>query len=477
MSSNQLQFLFRGKLVSLDLENKGIPPTTTVLRFLRESGLSNGTKEGCAEGDCGACTVVVAEPDALGRLRYHAVDSCLMFLPMLHGKQLITVEDLEVQEQLHPVQQAMIDCNGTQCGYCTPGFIMSLFASSKNRQDSTDEELRDALTGNLCRCTGYKPILAAAGRCVADPPTDKFDEEEKQTLELLEVIDQKSQLELALKNQKYFRPASLQKALSLLAQHAELIPMAGATDVALRVTKKRETLTGLLDLGGIKELQFINRQNNRIDIGAGVSLEKIRIDLRAELPALTNMLDVFGSRQIRTLATLGGNIGSASPIGDMLPVLMAYEADVVVQNLQVKRTIPLIEFITGYRTTQRNSDELITQVSIPLPSPHAIIRSYKVSKRRDLDISTLSGAFRISMSGGLITSAILAFGGMAAKTERAEEAEAYLLGKPWTRSIAEDASELVRKRFQPLSDARSGAEFRRIASGNLILKFWNDTRP
>jgi len=476
MSSKSVKFLFRGECKSINLEQEGISPTMTVLRYLRESGLSRGTKEGCAEGDCGACTVVVAEPDTKGNLLYHAVDSCLMFLPMLHGRQLITVEDLETPDQLHPVQRAMVECNGTQCGYCTPGFIMSLFVCSKNKQDSEIDEIRDALTGNLCRCTGYKPILEAANRCMSNPCSDHFDDQLKDTMGMLADINTETTLETGFQNQKYFRPSSLQEALYLLSQHPELIPISGATDIALRVTKKHEKLPALLDLGGIKETKGIIKENNRILIGSNTPLETLRRELRSELPAMTDMLDVFGSRQIRTLATLGGNLGSASPIGDMLPVLMAYQADIELQGGEGLRTVPVGDFITGYRTTQRKAEELITRVIIPLPPADTIIRSYKVSKRKDLDISTLSGVFRISLADGLIKNAILAFGGMAAKTERADNAESFLVGKPWNRSMAEQASELVRQKFQPISDARSGADFRRITAGNLILKFWNDTR-
>lgn len=476
MSNNSIRFLFRGAQIELDLEKDQIAPTTTVLRYLRGTGCSTGTKEGCAEGDCGACTVVIAEPDESGVLCYKAVDSCLVFLPMLHGKQLITVEDLESADQPHPVQQAMVECNGTQCGYCTPGFVMSLLALSKQENPPDKKQLEDALTGNLCRCTGYRPILDAAMRCTSSPPPDVFSEKEAETLQQLNGLDNASSLSIRVDDQQYFRPSRLQDALALLGTTPGLIPFSGATDLALRVTKRHERLTPLLDLSAIAELRQLEIGDELVTIGAGVPLETIRLKLRALLPALTDMLDVFGSRQIRTLATLGGNLGSASPIGDMLPVLMAYDAKIVLQDREQSREVPIEAFITGYRTTLRRPDELIIQVRIPIPRPDSIIRSFKVSKRKDLDISTVSTAIRMTLKEGIIHDAVIAYGGMAAKTERATETETFLIGKQWNRTAAEAAAQLVRRQFHPISDARSGADFRRIAAGNLILKFWSETQ-
>lgn len=475
MSNNTIRFLFRGQEVELDLEKNQISPTTTVLRYLRESGCSTGTKEGCAEGDCGACTVVVAETDDSGTLLYKAVDSCLMFLPMLHGKQLITVEDLESDGEPHAVQRAMVECNGTQCGYCTPGFVMSLFALSKQNSRPEQKELEDALTGNLCRCTGYRPILDAAKRCVDSSHPDHFSKKSREITERLSGLDVTTALSISVVDQHYHKPTGLEEALSLLAENPRLIPFSGATDLALRVTKKHERLSPLLDLSGIKELHRLEMGHDFVHIGSGVPLETLRIKLRNLLPALTDMLDVFGSRQIRTLATLGGNLGSASPIGDMLPVLMAYGAHLVLTNNNTTREVPMREFITGYRATVRKPDELIVQISIPIPPSDTIIKAYKVSKRKDLDISTVSAAMRLTQSEGIIRDVVIAYGGMAEKTARATDAESYLMGKPWGRTTAEEAAERVRRQFNPISDARSGAEFRRIVAGNLLLKFWNET--
>jgi len=461
------------------MEAQRLSPTTTVLNYLRNSLTHKGTKEGCAEGDCGACTVVLAELDENKKLRYTALDSCLVFLPMIHGKQLITVEDLETNERLeiklHPVQQCMVDSNGSQCGYCTPGFVMSLFSLYKNEQNPNEESITDALTGNLCRCTGYRPIIKAAAKACVHQGKDHFNADEKSIIGLLESIRQDDAgIKIDSGIQHYSRPTNLQEALRLKVAQPEAIIINGATDIALRVTKKREVLKEILDLGALQELKYFKKNQDNIEIGAGLDLESIRLLIEAELPALHSMLNVFGSRQIRRLATLGGNIGSASPIGDTLPVLMAYHAQVILKNLSGERSIPLNEFITGYRQTQMQADEIITGIQIPKLPPATIVSSYKVSKRKDLDISTVSAAFRLLLKDGIVSEILLAYGGMAEKTKQANKAEEFLVGKKWNRETIEEAAELVYHEFTPLTDARSGAEFRRIAAKNLLIKFWSE---
>lgn len=480
MAEHLIKFIQHGAIKTLDLEKEKLSPTTTLLNFLRKSPLHQGTKEGCAEGDCGACTVVIADLNEAGALQYTAIDSCLVFLPMLHGKQLITIEDLSTQDSnkltLHPVQQAMVDCHGTQCGYCTPGFVMSIFALQKQEGNSSRSSIEDALTGNLCRCTGYRSIIDAATMACASNIEDHFEHQAETTRAQLNELRQTiSDLEITVGEQYYFRPTKLQHALSVKRQVPDCIVFSGATDLALRVTKRHETLHKLLDLGGIPELRKISSDAKHIKIGACCTLEEIRTNLRERLPALCDMLDVFGSRQIRSLATLGGNIGSASPIGDTLPVLFAYEALIELQNETGTRRIALTDFITGYRKTDLQSNELITAIIIPAADPTAIIRSYKVSKRKDLDISTLSGGFQLQLNNNDVAAIKLAFGGMAAKTEFATSAADFLLGKSWSRENVETAAELIRQQFKPLSDARSGAAFRSLAAGNLLLKFWMET--
>lgn len=455
---------------------KGIQPTTTVLNYLRNSSDHKGTKEGCAEGDCGACTVVIAEITETNKLKYTAIDSCLVFMPMLHGKQLLTVENLKADEKLHPVQQEMVDKNGSQCGYCTPGFVMSLFALFKENKQASQDDIRDALTGNLCRCTGYRPIIEAASSACAQGNTDHFSKMENEVIQKLKQIhSENNALCHTSSEQSYFQPTSIQEALKILSEHPDALLLQGATDVALRVTKKHELLLKVLDLSAINGLKTIEDKGTEILFGSGMNLEAVKENSMVVFPALYKMLAVFGSRQIRSLATLGGNLGSASPIGDTLPVLMALNARIELQSINGKREIPMTEFIVGYRKTQKQENEIISAIVIPKMNNNSIIASYKVSKRKDLDIATVSSGFRLTFKNDEISEAILAYGGMAEKTKRATSAESFLIGKKWTRENAEKAGEFVYSEYTPLSDARSGAEFRRLAARNLVLKFWDET--
>jgi len=474
-TNNQITFVLNDELVNLNFSDQfGETPITTVLNYLRRRPGYAGSKEGCAEGDCGACTVVIGSLSD-GQISYTAIDACLVFLPMLHGKQLLTVEHLGNSSHLHPVQSAMVETDGSQCGYCTPGFVMSLLALYKNYNNPSREVINDALTGNLCRCTGYRSIAEAAAISCANDGQDQFTARESDTAKLLASIDSSS-IYIDTKKHVYFRPESLAETLDIKKEYPNILVINGATDIALRVTKLKEHLPEILDLGNVAELKEVKESEGAIHIGAGVVLEHMKTLVQDQFPALYDMLAVFGSKQIRELATLGGNIGSASPIGDIPPVLMAYNALIVLVGSDGERVIPMREFITGYRKTQQANDEIIKSVTLPLAEDNCKVQSYKISKRKDLDISTVSGGFSITLGqDGQVTDVCLAYGGMADQIKRAAKTEAALIGKPWNRDSIEAATNLIDEDFKPISDARAEAEGRTVMARNLLMKFWSDT--
>ncbi len=350
-----------------------------------------------------------------------------------------------------------------------------MFALYKNHDTPDNTEIEDGLTGNLCRCTGYAPILKATTTAIEQKVPDQFSENETETIAQLLAIQNRSEcLEIITSTQKYFQPKSLDELFKLLERFPKANIINGSTDIALKQTKKFELIEFIIDISAIRELKIIEETIQGINIGAGVSLETIRNTIANQIPSLKEMLDVFASRQIREIATLGGNIGTASPIGDTLPLLFALNTTLIIVSQKVEREINIEDFITGYRQTDLKQGEIIKSVFIP-KQKNEDVKFYKVSKRKDLDISTVSAGFRILLKNNKVSDVCLAFGGMAETPKRAKKTENFLLGKTWNQLAINEAMEILYKEFTPLSDARSGKEFRRLAAKNLLLKFYTET--
>jgi xanthine dehydrogenase small subunit len=477
---NIIRFILDGKIVEVVFSKEsGISPDISLLRYLRKAGYKS-VKEGCGEGDCGACTVVIAEA-CDGKPVYKAINSCLVLLPMIHGCQVITADSLpenkDGQFVLHPVQKALVDHHGSQCGYCTPGMVMSMFALWKSVQYPTESIIKRRLAGNLCRCTGYQPIIDASKQFpVAAHRQDQFSDQAKETVRSLELIKKEiPSLDIKASGIRYFRPATMKEALQIRRNFPAAVVINGATDVAVQLNKHKIKISSYLDLSGLIELKYTRLQDDSIEFGSCIPIEEMGVALKSKFPALHEMINVFGSHQIRNLATPGGNIGSASPIGDLLPVMIAASASIELQNESKKRIMLLEEFITGYHETRMKPDELITKIIIPLPTDATLIRSYKISKRKDVDISTVSAGFCFELDQkDKIQSVKLVFGGMAAMPVRASAAEKYLLHKSLTRKSIREAAEIVYAEFNPISDARASAESRRLLARNLLISLGED---
>ena len=465
-----IQFLLNQEL----RREHALDPNLTVLDYLREHLGKSGTKEGCASGDCGACTVVVGElhtqADGRERIRYRSLNSCLTFVSSLHGKQLISVEDLKHQGQLHSVQQAMVDCHGSQCGFCTPGFVMSLFALQKNSCAPDRHQAHEALAGNLCRCTGYRPILAAAEQACCARQPDQFDAQEAQTIARLKAIAPAETGELNCGDKRCLVPLTVADLADLYDAYPQARLLAGGTDLALEVTQLHRTLAVMIYVGNIAELKRIEDFDDRLEIGAATALSDCYAALKAQYPDFGELLQRFASLQIRNQGTLGGNIGNASPIGDSPPLLIALGAQIVLCKGNTRRTLALEDYFIDYRVTARQDSEFIEKIIVP--KGHALFRAYKVSKRLDDDISAVCAAFNLKIDNGVISEARVAFGGMAATPKRAKSCEAVLVGATWNSATVEKACVALAEDFTPLSDFRASKEYRLLSAQNLLRKYF-----
>ena len=489
MPEHSLRFLLNGDIVEVTTA----PAQTTLLEYLRDECRLTGTKEGCAEGDCGACTVVLAEPDGVGGLAWKPVNACIRLLPSVAGKAVFTVESLQSGDgALHPVQQALVECHGSQCGFCTPGFAMSLFGLYKNAHRPARTAVDDALSGNLCRCTGYLPILAAAQRMyqidaaaagatgwrapgIAADGSRRTSVDEEMLAAQLGAITDADGLEYEAGGRKWFAPRTRAALAAACAAHPSARIVAGATDIGLWITKQHRDLGDIVYVGDCDDLKAIRNDDGVLEIGAAATLENAFAALDRDWPELHEAWIRFASVPIRNSGTLGGNVANGSPIGDSMPALIALGATVVLQHHHATRQMPLEDFYLAYQKTALVPGEFVASVRVPHRQDGLLLRAYKVSKRFDQDISAVFACFALTTSDGHIVSARLGCGGVAPIPKRATTTEALLVGRRWDEATATAAANSLEAEFTPIDDMRASAAYRRRVLANLMRRFQLET--
>ena len=470
MTSSNIEFIYQNKIFKI----KNPDSNETLLNYIRTKLKKTGTKEGCAEGGCGACTVVLGELKK-NEINYKAINSCITFLQTLQGKQLILVEDLISKEGLlHPVQQAMVNYHGSQCGFCTPGFIMSLFSMYKKNSKFKDVEIKNSISGNLCRCTGYQPIIKAAKSLKNKNKIDQFSKNKKNTINLLNKINNKS-IVIYFKGKKYFAPRYVMELKKILKKNTDVNFLSGGTDLSLTVTKERKDINSIIYMNSIRELHYIKNNNKYIDVGASTPLIEFEFYIEKYYPDFTKILKRYGSPQIRNVATVAGNIATASPIGDCLPLLLSLNAKVVLQDFKRTKIFFLDDFFISYRKTKLKKGQFIHSIRIPLPKDNTF-KAYKVSKRFDDDISSVCAAFNLEIIKDKIQSVRIAFGGMASIPKRAIYCEKTLSNSMITDEIISKAKKALEKDFKPISDMRASKSYRMQVAKNLLEKFCTEIK-
>jgi len=482
--SDAIRFLLNGE----PIEVAGVSPQTTLLEYLRDERRLTGTKEGCAEGDCGACTVVIAQRAGDG-LAWKPINACIRLLPSIDGKAVFTVESLKSDDGApHPLQKALVECHASQCGFCTPGFAMSLFGLYKNARTPSTADIHDALSGNLCRCTGYRPIVDAAkrmyalpqaqgwrGRGIADDGSRVISADEERLAAQLATLARDESFEYAHEGRRWSAPRTLDTLARACATRPDARIVAGTTDVGLWVTKEERDLDDMIYVGDVDALTAVHETADGIEIGAAVTLTDALPTLDRLFPELHEAWQRFASVPIRNSATLVGNVANGSPIGDSMPALLALDARVVLRGGDGEREVALDRFYPGYRKTARAPGELVAAIRIPARTGGLLLRAFKISKRYDQDISAAFVCFALAVESGVIRRARIGCGGVAATPVRARKTEAVLEGERWDEALAERAARTLHDEFAPIDDMRASADYRRNVLANLMRRFGLET--